>query len=910
VNIGILRKLRARLAAWLGLRTALMLFGLTGGLIVAAVLIDAAIDLPEGWRAAAPCVLAACALGVAALGIGEWRRMNEQRVARLFEKVHPNLGNRLINAVQLGQIQGSSQVQELLRREAVELGRNAAVDVAVWPVVRQRMRIALAMAGVALALWLCLLLTGDELLKAVLPRFLDPQGDHPPYSRLKIEVTPGKSEVLYGGQVDVRAKVNSAGADKLWLVANSGTNLTRTVMFLAPDKSFFQTLANLREPAQYFVTDGRARSHRFPITIRYTPQITLADVTTTFPEYTGKQPHTGKLSDDPQSLPESTRLNFRVASNRPLKSGRIIITPVLGGKQTEVTLKPQNQNNVVEGAVTLNEAIVFSISVRDVNDLESLEPRQGRFNILPDERPRLFVIEPGRDAVATPSIRIPVRVEATDDYGITRVGWLRGFNRSIERPFNMKFVPKSGPQSVEASGFLDFEKLGVQPGDVIEYYFEAADNYPKGPNVALSRMYQIQIISQEQYDAILRQAAARKALFEPYFALNAWLRRLAERARNLEKQAQSGSDADRQSAAKEAAALANDLAKYESELSKLLQQATLFDVEQAFRNTLVAQDARAKEVMKKLQSGAKGGQLDPKELADAVRELSEVAQAEQEDVGDPAGQIAAVAHLLAKANTFVKLAQQQAALAEMLRRFSDRNGELSRIEQMEMEELTYQQRRVQEGLHAMLAALPEMLAKLPEEPRFAPLREDVNNFIKAVAEAKIEEDLTQNERNLAALDGKAGYLLAQQAADKMAQLISKCNGLPQQGKMCLRFKPSIQQALGNTLEQILTAMGANSGNGQNGQDGYALFNDDVALYGPNVELAGQQAGGRGDRGQPSTRRAERVTGESKDPALKQPAIAGRVRLQPNAKFPLRYRELVGEYFKVIAEYETENGGKK
>ena len=32
------------------------------------------------------------------------------------------------------------------------------------------------------------------------------------------------------------------------------------------------------------------------------------------------------------------------------------------------------------------------------------------------------------DAVATPSIRVPVRVEATDDYGITRVVWLRGLN--------------------------------------------------------------------------------------------------------------------------------------------------------------------------------------------------------------------------------------------------------------------------------------------------------------------------------------------------------------------------------------------------------------------------------------------------------------------------------------------------
>src|SRR5205823_9719393 len=160
------------------------------------------------------------------------------------------------------------------------------------------------------------------------------------------------------------------------------------------------------------------------------------------------------------------------------------------------------------------------------------------------------------------------------------VVWLRGLNRSIERPFNMKLALKSGPQSVEAAGVFDFDKLGVHPGDIIEYYFEAADNYPKGPNIALSRLYKIQIISKEQYEAILRQTAARKALFEPYFALDAWLRRLAERARNLEKRAESGSEADKAAAAKEAAALAEDLGKYKSKLGELLQQAMLFDVEQ------------------------------------------------------------------------------------------------------------------------------------------------------------------------------------------------------------------------------------------------------------------------------------------------------------------------------------------
>jgi hypothetical protein len=475
----------------------------------------------------------------------------------------------------------------------------------------------------------------------------------------------------------------------------------------------------------------------------------------------------------------------------------------------------------------------------------------------------------------------------------------------------MKITARSGAQSVEAAGSFDFDELGVHPGDVIQYYFEAADNYPKGPNITLSRLYQIEIISQEQYEAILRQAAARKALFEPYFALDGWLRRLAERARNLQKQADSGSSSEQSAALKEGAALAQELAKYESQLGKLLQQATLFDVEQAFRNTLVEQHTRLSAARHKLESALASGQPDLKQLADASEELSQLARTEDEDVGQPAQQIAAVAHLLARADTFVKLAQQQAALAQMLRRFSERTNDFSRLEQMEMEELAHQQQRVDEGLQAMLASLPELLAKIPDEAQYAPLRTDVKNFIQAINSAGIQEDLAKNEANLTALDGKSGYSLATQAAEKMDKLISKCAGMQGEGKLCLRFKPSIQRAFGSTLEQILAAMGATgSNNGQDGRGGYALFNDDIALYGPSVELAGEQAGGGGQLAQGASRRAERVTGEARDPGLNQPPVTARVRLQPDAKFPLRYRELVGEYFRVIGESENVNTANK
>jgi len=117
----------------------------------------------------------------------------------------------------------------------------------------------------------------------------------------------------------------------------------------------------------------------------------------------------------------------------------------------------------------------------------------------------------------------------------------------------------------------------------------------------------------------------------------------------------------------------------------------------------------------------------------------------------------------------------------------------------------------------------------------------------------------------------------------------------------------LKPGLGNTLGQILDALHAGNGQagGQGGRDGYGLFNEDVALYGPNIELAGEQAGSRGNAGKSEGRRVEHVAGDAREPGLQPTEAPGRVRLQPDAKFPLRYRDLVGEYFRVIAESEKE-----
>ncbi|HEX9045875.1 MAG TPA: hypothetical protein VF988_02515, partial [Verrucomicrobiae bacterium] len=619
--------------------------------------------LSKTARIAALWGLAGALLGLLALVCLQWFRLTESRLARLFEKHDATLGSRLINAVQLADKAATGGAEEYFCRETIALGQQSAQNLPAWPVVRRDIKIAAALFFGAIMTWILLLVLNFDLAKVVAPRFLHPYGDHPPYSRLHITVTADHAQVLYGGQIEVRALAQGRPVEKLWLVAKTGTNETRTIMFLAPDKSFFQSLVNLRERTEYYVTDGAARSRRYSVDIRFTPQITLVEVTENFPAYTSKPAHTGKLPEEAQSLPEGTRVTFRVASNRPLKSGALVLTPVLGGRTNLVSLLPEPSSTVVTGAFTLTQPVVFNLTVRDVDNLDSANAKRGRFNILPDRSPRIFVLEPGRDAVATPDIRVPVRVRAEDDYAVARIAWLRSHNRSVEHPVDLKLVLKNGPQNVEAAGAFALDELGVHPGDVIEYYFEAADNYPAGPNVAFSRPFRLQIISREQFETILRQNAARKALFEPYFKLDAWMRRLAERGRNLAAAAKRGDT----SAQTEAEELAKQLAQYDEALGKLLNDPAMFDVDNSFRATLGDDRMQLRKAGETLQrSLGAGGAPDPNAMRQVSDVLDKVAGAQDEQVEQPAQQIASVVRVVTKADAFVKLAQEQATLAQLL----------------------------------------------------------------------------------------------------------------------------------------------------------------------------------------------------------------------------------------------------
>ena len=87
-----------------------------------------------------------------------------------------------------------------------------------------------------------------------------------------------------------------------------------------------------------------------------------------------------------------------------------------------------------------------------------------------------------------------------------------------------------------------------------------------------------------------------------------------------------------------------------------------------------------------------------------------------------------------------------------------------------------------------------------------------------------------------------------------------------------------------------------------GEDGYSLFSSAAAVYGPGPPLIGGRLFNTGDDDpNASGPRFRSDAGQAVDLRAAKGHGSTRVKLQRDAKFPLRYRNLVGDYFKIIAE---------
>lgn len=915
----------------------LSVHGLTGlawgafafaGAALAAVWMDLVWELTSAARIAAVAIASLLWLGLLGYFVG--RAIGALRDAALARRLDGagRTGGEILTGFELqgvgGSVALSQGLAELATLRAEQVATTIPGDLVVpW---RPLKRAAVWAAGIGAAVFLGTL-AAPRLAATEWLRFVDPFGDHPPYSRTRLVVEPGNTRVRYGDGLDVVVTTEGPPVEDLQLVlrrsTESGGALQDEVlpMFAETEGQWRASLSSVTDPGEYFVRTKEARSHRFQLDLITVPEITAVRFRITPPRYTRDPIYEGELPKNGIVALPGTEVEVTAVSNRPLASGSAAI-PGKGGAAT-LLLKPAaggETGNEVRESWTISEAGTFAIHVVDREGQQSREPFTGTITLLKDLSPIVRVSNPPGQSLATPSAILPVMVAGEDDYGITRLQLYRSLNDT--RPTPLGF-PTSDPAARrhEDPTQLPLAEYGLQPGDVIKLFARAEDNDPAGAKGSESPVAVVQIISDEELDRLMLAREGADALMSKYQAAQRRMESLQEQMEALQKQLEKkGADAALTEQEKEQLeTLQKQIEQAAQDIRESAKELLPYDLDQALNDELeqLAKELdQAAEEMKQARQGEKPNVAETlQKLEQTKKRLRKTQDEFQEGVTDPLEQFSQIYPLFEDQSRFEELVERQRDLAERLA--SLKNEEMAEDPKVRarMRELEAEQRKTREDLEDLLNDIESHAKQLPvdADPKIAELAESAQKFVDELRASGAGEAMAGAESELSEFSGQKGHTQAKTAAEILESFLSKCKG---NGEKCegacnsLKFRPG-QGSMGNSLQQLLDAAGFKKGNGRKSGPGsgtgggFSARRDSLSnmgLYGSKMTQGNPQQAKSG-QGKQSVAVGGSFRSDDSSTAVSRIDPHGMLKSSGSseAAIPVRYRKQVERYFEQIAE---------
>ncbi|MBI4581215.1 MAG: hypothetical protein HY718_16045 [Planctomycetes bacterium] len=865
---------------------------------------------------------------------GAWRTGRTDLLARRMDEVGSTRGQIRSGIDLLRDGRSRSQLTEGLAEMAVERAARLANGVAARDAVPMGplTRAVCGLSGVG-AIIVAVVLIARPMAAAEYWRFIDPFGDHPPYSRVSFQVEPGNADVVYGANQEIKVTTSGPPLDRLDLVLRTpvepgpapGAAPEEVLpMFGEPDGVWRATVAGVTTPMQYFVRADAGRSYRYRLDVITVPKLEAVRFRITPPAYTHRGAYEGAVPQGGLAGLPGTTVQVWAKSNRPLGGGRLEITggrPASVSVQREMTPVAAGEHEVTAD-FEIREPGRLEIRVRDVAGQESREAFGTSIAIRPDERPFVRLLDPPAVSLATPDVVVPVALAAEDDYGIAVLSLYRSLNDSRALPADLP-VPSPPPSRYNHAVGLPVPTYGLRPGDEIKLFARVEDNDPAGAKGSESPVATVRIISQEDYQRLVITRQGLEVLQAKYEEARRRMediaRQIEELQKELDKLPAESPLADEMR--KKIDELADRMQKEAEEIAKLADTDLPFDIDKKMKEHMKELSDKLKQAAQEVKEFAR--QEPPPQVGEAKEGLEAIAkfckggkQDYEEKTTEPLEQFARIYPLLEDQSRFVALYQRQKELADRLDSLRGKDTGDDPLLRGRMRDLESEQYKVREDLRNLLADIEDHIQRLPEDdPKVENLRDTATAFVAGVKESGATEAMADAEAGLAAFSGTRGAEGAREAERILNQFIGRCNSMGGQAGTCLKFAPNLSESLGNTVEQLLAGAGLNMGaNGIGGGSGYSAQStslDNVGLFGRLPTLGGDM----GREGRDARSAALKGRGghegnfEGGEPGRVDPLETLRAAGAGQTVVPPQYRERVGAYFERIADEVGDKGEK-
>jgi hypothetical protein len=389
-----------------------------------------------------------------------------EATARRVETEFTNLGNNLINLVQLSETRGNGDPAfcEAAIRHAAEQAEQisfykAAGQRSRWERLRHCMQTPKDL--VESLILLSVLIAVAVICQRNIPnwrssagRLLTPWTFVPAVGKVGlIEVTPKDAEILIGNSQDITAEVNNPESTVynacIYIRPEGEVETSQPLIGDEKHRHYKITLPSILKPLKYRVEIGDSQTPIYTIKVRKKPIVLNAVVTYHYPAYLKRDDVTVKQKTADLEAPQYTVAELQIQPSTPIARGYVLID----GKQ--LLGKVAENGGLMAVEISLMKNTSFTVHLFNDAGHSDPDPRVNRIQVIPDKPPTVELIKPPPESNSAIGTSVPVTIRAGDDYGVGRI--------SLEMKNNSQEVIKQWTDFENNSAVVRNHELMLSP---------------------------------------------------------------------------------------------------------------------------------------------------------------------------------------------------------------------------------------------------------------------------------------------------------------------------------------------------------------------------------------------------------------------------------------------------------------
>ena len=312
--------------------------------------------------------------------------------------------------------------------------------------------------------------------------WLEPGG--PPLYQIVVE--PGDTTIRQGTDLLVTAETIGFESTTMQLDAKfaSSVDWEQASMQRQLEGSGFEfAFVGVREPLRYYVTAGGIRSEEFEVNVVEMPHVENLKLTYHYPAWTGMKPLVEDPGGDLRAV-AGTEVEVEIETDKPLTDGILRVN-------NEESLRLDADGLQATGRLKVGKEGEYFIAAMYQGEIVRLT-QDFFISVVPDKKPVVKFLRPGRDAKATSIEEVATEFQAHDDFGLRSFDLHYSVNgeefqkepllerrgRRESKASHTFYLEEMGSDYSEAEDVIDAQlspTANLEPGDLVSYYAVARD---------------------------------------------------------------------------------------------------------------------------------------------------------------------------------------------------------------------------------------------------------------------------------------------------------------------------------------------------------------------------------------------------------------------------------------------------